>query len=112
MRDGTRRAGAWLALCFALAGCADATGMVDAQGHNGYDVMTCETAKALALDIQYRAVDASTATERVSELTAQADKASDDGIRQATSALVVGFMAGDDQAVRTATRSLVTSCRM
>jgi hypothetical protein len=95
-----------------LTGCSDATGDVDAQGHNGYDLMTCEAAKALALDIEYGTVTAASAHSRVSDLTADAARASDQDVRQATQALLTGFQTGNKGAVKTATASLVMSCQM
>jgi hypothetical protein len=95
-----------------LTGCADATGAVDPQGHNGYDLMTCEAAKALALDIEYGAVTAASAGGRVSDLTADAERASDTDVRQATQALISGLRTGNKGAVKTATASLVMSCQM
>jgi len=95
-----------------LAGCADASGDVDAQGHNGYDVMTCQNAKALALDIEHGTVMPTTAQTRISDLTASAGKASDPMVRQATQALVAAYQAKDRRAAATATTSLVKSCQM
>jgi hypothetical protein len=95
-----------------LTGCSDATGDVDAQGHNGYDLMTCEAAKALALDIEYGTVTAASARSRVSDLTADASRASDQEVRQATQDLLAGFKTGNKRAVKTATTSLVMSCQM
>ncbi|HEY6798718.1 MAG TPA: hypothetical protein VI248_28915 [Kineosporiaceae bacterium] len=95
-----------------LAGCADPTGDIDAEGHNGYDSDTCEQAKALALDILYRTVFPRSAADRVAALTADAAKASHPEIRQAATALVDGYRAGDRRAVTTATATLVRACQL
>lgn len=98
--------------CVALTGCADETGQIDAQGHNGYDRMTCIYAKALALDIQYGTVLQDQRQDRIKKVTGEAKKASDQAVQQATTALISNYMAGNKKGVGTATASLVKACQL
>jgi len=101
-----------LALVSALAGCADPTGQIDEDGHNGYDEMTCEKAKALALDIRYGTVDAASAGQRVDDITQEAAKAGHPEVRDAAMALVAGWRARDRAKISTASQALVKACEM
>jgi hypothetical protein len=98
--------------CILVAGCADPTGDIDDQGHNGYDMMTCEQAKAFALDIQYNMVLAASVQERIADLSADAAKASHPEVRQAATALISGYQARNRRSVTAATASLVKACQM
>jgi len=95
-----------------LAGCADPTGQIDESGHNGYDEMTCEKAKSLALDIQYGTVDPASAKARIDGLSAAAGKAGHPEVRDAATALLAGYRAKDRAKLSAASKALVTACEM
>jgi len=95
-----------------LAGCSDATGAVDAMGHNGYDVLTCTQGKALAMDMEHGTLAVSSLQARLSDLRAKSDKASDEGIRQSATSLIAAYLAQDTGAAEAATTSLLRACQM
>jgi hypothetical protein len=96
----------------AVAGCADPTGEIDSQGHNGYDQMTCEQAKSLALDMQYGTVYAGSLQARISDLTTDAAKASHAQVRDAAMALITSYKSRSRAAVNSAASTLVKVCQM
>ena len=95
-----------------LTGCADPTGVIDEQGHNGYDAMTCEQAKALALDVQYGTVYQATADARLSELSTDAARASRPEVQRAATQLLTGYRGKSPKTMTAATASLVQACQM
>lgn len=99
-------------LCLILAGCADGTGEIDTEGHNGYDLMTCQDSKAFALDVQHDTVVTDESQERVQHITKEMKKASDQAVRQASNALLAAYSAGDRAAVDAAVAELVKACQL
>lgn len=99
-------------LCLALAGCGDQTGVIDAEGHNGYDRDTCTDSKAFALDVKYGAVTVAKRQERIDRITDQMKRASEADIRKASEALLAGYRAGNRKAIDAAIVSLVQACQM
>lgn len=95
-----------------VTGCADPTGAIDDQGHNGYDAMTCEQAKAFALDVQYGTVYAATVDTRISELSKDAAKASQPEVQRAAKQLITGYRGRSPKTMTAATASLVQACQM
>jgi hypothetical protein len=98
--------------CLILTGCADGTGGIDAEGHNGYDLMTCQDSKAFALDVQHDAVAPDESQERIQHITKEKKKASDQAVRQASDALLGAYLAGDRTAVDAAVVELVKACQL
>jgi hypothetical protein len=116
-RSGRRPLGpagavALLAAALLLTACADPTGEIDEDGHNGYDAMSCEKGKSLALDMQYGAMNAPSVRERMEDLSAAAKKAGHDDVREAATALLLGYRAKDPAKVTAASRALVKACAM
>lgn len=105
-------AGTVAVLCIALTGCADPTGEIDDRGHNGYDEMTCQDAKAFALDIQNNTVLAANREERIQRISREGAKAGDDAIRNASKALIAGYTNGNRKAIDNAVKSLVKACQL
>jgi hypothetical protein len=101
-----------LLVALALGACADPTGEVDDQGHNGYDEMTCEQAKSFALDISYGTVFADSAGERMTEITTNAAKASHVQVRQAAMSLISGYRAHNKATESSASAALAKVCEM
>ncbi len=117
VRRGSRtaRPAVWVPVVLAgvvLTGCADPTGAIDDQGHNGYDAMTCEQAKAFALDVQYGTVYEATVDARISELSKDAAKASRPEVQRAAKALITGYRGKSPKSMAAATASLVQACQM
>lgn len=105
-------ASALAALCIALTGCADPTGEIDDKGHNGYDEMTCQDAKAFALDVQNNTVLEANREARIQQISKEGAKAGDDAIRSASKALITGYAQGNRKAVNDAVKSLVKACQL
>jgi hypothetical protein len=99
-------------ICLILTGCADGTGEIDTEGHNGYDLMTCQDSKAFALDIQHGTVAPDESQERIQQITKEKKKASDQAVRQASDAMLGAYLAGDRKAVDAAVAELVKACQL
>jgi nucleoside-diphosphate-sugar epimerase len=95
-----------------LAGCSDATGDVDALGHNGYDILTCTQAKALALDIEHGTITVASVQDRIDDVQKNAAKASAATVRLAAQSLVTAYLTRNSGAAQTATTSLLRACQM
>ncbi len=104
--------GAVVLLSAILSGCADPTGEIDAEGHNGYDLSTCTDSKALALDMMYGELTPTQGKTRLSKVSTEAAKASDQDIKQAAQQLVASYESGNQTAVNTAITSLVKACQL
>jgi hypothetical protein len=95
MMRATLAGAAVLIVCAALTACADNTGSIDDMGHNGYDRMTCEDFKDLAMDVEYEMLSQAEGAQRAKALGAEAGHAADAAVKQAASQYVTAFLAGD-----------------
>jgi hypothetical protein len=104
-------AGAVAFMCIALTGCADQTGEIDPQGHNGFDRMTCQDSKAFAFDVMCGTVT-SMDEGRIQQIATEMKQAGDADIRQASGALIAGYRAGNRRALTAAAASLAKVCQV
>jgi len=113
MRAGTRIgvASTAVTLVLLLAGCADNTGAIDNEGHNGYDRMTCNDLKVLAMDVQYGALAPADRPDRVQQLRDEASKAADPVVRQSASTYLDALISGNRNQIATTITAFTKICR-